>query len=107
MGGGCRKACLSARAQKGRRGGGREQGETGRGFSIMKFEICRTSKGSVSKPLWQQSKEEEYISYPLSPPPSPHTHTLFPAIAPSVEMSHHSRARGCGRGKSKRMGRVD
>lgn len=48
-----------------------EGGGGGRGFFIMKFEICRTSKGSVAKPLWQQSREEECISLSLFLPFSP------------------------------------
>lgn len=46
----------------------REEGE-GRGFSIMKFEICRTSKASVAKPLWQQSRGVH--RFPSAPPLPP------------------------------------
>lgn len=83
-----RKACLSARAEREGGGGGWGRGGEGRrrGFSIMKFEICRTSKASVAKLLWQQSREEECITFspsvfphPSFPPPS-----LFLSIPPSL-----------------------
>lgn len=64
-----------------REGGGRgwvreRRGGEGRrrGFSIMKFEICRTSKASVAKLLWQQSREEECITFS----PSVFPHPSFP-----------------------------
>lgn len=74
---GGRKACLSARAERewvsGRQGGVAECRSRGLGWgglSIMKFEICRTSKASVAQPLWQQRGGELlFFSLALSIPP--------------------------------------
>ena len=51
----------------------------------MKFEICRTSKASVAKPLWQQSREEECISF--SPSVSPVSLSLSLSFSPSLFLS--------------------
>lgn len=70
---GGRKACLSTRAEREWVRGEAQWWHSveGRGLSIMKFEICRTSKASVAQPLWQQRGGEHlFFSLALSIPPS-------------------------------------
>lgn len=76
------KSLFKRESREGEKRGEEGRGERRRGFSIMKFEICRTSKASVAKPLWQQSREEECISF--SPSVSPISRSLFPPLHPSL-----------------------
>lgn len=63
------KSLFKRESREGEEKEGERRGERRRGFSIMKFEICRTSKASVAKPLWQQSRGGVHLF--LSPPSLP------------------------------------